>query len=325
MQSNIQGEAHVKGFSLSSIFIKYRTIFILLLLVLVFTLFKGIFLHPTNLLNMLKRMSYVAVTAFGMTFVITLGGLDLSVGSTAAIVGVSLAMLLGQGVPLILAIIICLAIALVLGGVNGTISVKGKIEPFLVTLATMNIYRGIALTLSGGKPIPIVDQGFTDFFGNGTLFGTIPIPILIMILFFLATWFLFKRTKYGFYIRCIGGNTEAAKVAGINVDKVKITTYVINSIFAFIAGLILAALMSSGLPDIANDLALDAISAVILGGTAIAGGLGTIWGTVGGTLIMATLNSGLSLLGAQYPVQILVKGLVIIVAVLMDNAFKSKS
>jgi ribose/xylose/arabinose/galactoside ABC-type transport system permease subunit len=146
-----------------------------------------------------------------------------------------------------------------------------------------------------------------------------------MIFVFAITWFLYKKTKYGFYIRCIGGNTEAAKVAGINVDKVKIATYVINSVFAFIAGLILAALMSSGLPDIANDLALDAISAVILGGTAIAGGLGTVWGTIGGTLIMATLNSGLSLLGAQYPVQILVKGLVIILAVLMDNAFKSKS
>lgn len=325
MQGNIQAEARVKGFSFSSIFIKYRTIFILLLLVLVFTLFKGIFLHPTNLLNMLKRMSYVAVTAYGMTYVITLGGLDLSVGSIAAIVGVALALLLGKGVPLVLAIILCFVIAILLGGINGTISVKGKIEPFLVTLATMNIYRGIALVLSGGKPIPIVNLGFTDFFGNGLLFNTIPIPILIMVLFLLITWFLFKNTKYGFYIRCIGGNAEAAKVAGINVDKVKITTYVFSGAFAFIAGLILAALMSSGLPDIANDLALDAISAVILGGTAIAGGLGTVWGTLGGTLIMATLNSGLSLLGAQYPVQILVKGLVIISAVLLDNAFKSKS
>lgn len=325
MQTNIQKEARAKKFSASSIFIKYRTIFILLLFVVVFTLMKGIFLHPTNLLNMLKRMSYVAVTAFGMTFVITLGGLDLSVGSTAAVVGVSLALMLGQGIPLVIAIFLCLVIAVILGGINGIISVKGKIEPFLVTLATMNIYRGLALVLTGGKPIPIVDQNFSDFFGNGLLFEAIPIPILIMALFFVVTLLLFKKTKYGFYIRCIGGNPEASKVAGINVDMVKIATYVFSAVFAFISGLILAALMSSGLPDIASDLALDSISAVILGGTAIAGGMGNVWGTVGGTLIMATLNSGMSLLGAQYPAQILVKGLVIILAVLLDNTFKSKS
>lgn len=314
-----------KRFSVFDIVIKYRTIFILLLLVAVFTVINNIFIHPTNLLNMLKRMSYVAITAFGMTFVITLGGLDLSVGGTAAIVGVSLALILGMGVPLVLAILLCLIIAMILGSINGVIVVKGKIEPFLVTLATMNIYRGVALVFTGGRPVPIVSEIFVEIFGNGLLFNVIPAPILIMAVFFGATWLLFRKTKYGFYIRAIGGNLEAARVAGMNVNFIKFSTYIINAVFAFMSGLILAALMSTGLPAIAADLPLDAISAVILGGTAISGGYGNVFGTLGGALIMAILASGMSLLGAQYPVQILVKGLVIIVAVLIDNILKARS
>lgn len=318
-------QTHRRRFSVFDIVIKYRTIFILLLLVAVFTIINNIFIHPTNLLNMLKRMSYVAITAFGMTFVITLGGLDLSVGGTAAIVGVSLALILGMGVPLVLAIILCLIIAMILGSINGVIVVKGKIEPFLVTLATMNIYRGVALVFTGGRPVPIVSEIFVQIFGNGLLFNVIPAPILIMAVFFGSTWLLFRKTKYGFYIRAIGGNLEAARVAGMNVNFIKFSTYIINAVFAFMSGLILAALMSTGLPAIAADLPLDAISAVILGGTAISGGYGNVFGTLGGALIMAILASGMSLLGAQYPVQILVKGLVIIVAVLIDNILKARS
>jgi ribose transport system permease protein len=315
-------ERHV---SVLDVVIKYRTILILLLLVAVFTVLDRIFMHPTNILNMLKRMSYVAITAFGMTFVITLGGLDLSVGGTAAIVGVTLALMLGMGIPLPLAILLGLVIALILGALNGVVIVKGKIEPFLVTLATMNIYRGFALVLTGGRPVPIVSDVFVQMFGNGLVFNVLPVPILIMAVIFALTWFLYRKTKYGFYIRAIGGNLEAAVVAGMNVGLVKICTYTVNAVFACMTGLILAALMSSGLPAIASDLPLDAISAVILGGTAISGGVGNVLGTLGGALIMAILSSGMSLLGAQYPVQILVKGIVIIFAMLIDQILKARS
>lgn len=316
----------VKGPSIGQLLIRFRTIIILVLFMLVFTLLKDIFIHPTNLLNMLKRMSYVAITGFGMTFIIVLAGLDLSVGSIGAVVGVGFALLIkGDGMSVLPALLIMLAVALILGLLNGIISVKGRIEPFLVTLATMNIYRGLALILTGGKPVPIVVEGFADFFGNGRLLGIIPTPVIITLVFFVLTWFLFRKTKFGFYVRCIGGNTEAARVAGINVDVIKMSAYVLNAFYAFVAGLILAALMNSGLPDIASDLALDAITGVILGGTAIAGGYGTIFGTLAGCLIMATLNSGMSLLGAQYSSQILVKGIIIILAVLMDNALKSRT
>jgi putative xylitol transport system permease protein len=140
----------------------------------------------------------------------------------------------------------------------------------------------------------------------------------------LVSWFVFTKTKFGFYVRSIGGNPEAARVAGINISLVKIAAYTMNGGYAFISGLILAALMNSGLADVGQTLALDSISGVILGGTAISGGVGSIFGTLGGCLIMGTLNNGMSLLGAQYQVQILVKGLVIILAVLMDNALKSR-
>jgi ribose transport system permease protein len=308
----------------ADILIRYRTVVILLLLIATFTILKNVFILPTNLLNMLKRMSFVAITAFGMTFVITLGGLDLSVGGTAAIVGVGFALLLGAGIPVVAALVLCLLISVALGAINGVIVVKGRIEPFLVTLATMNIFRGAALVATGGRPVPIVSEAFISIFGNGFLFRVIPIPVLFTAVFFTLSLLLYKKTKYGFFVRAIGGNIEAARVAGINIQFVKFMTYIINSVFAFFAGLILAALMSSGLPNIAVDLPLDAISAVILGGTAIAGGFGNVLGTLGGALIMSTLNSGMSLLGAQYPVQIFVKGVVIIFAVLLENAVRPR-
>ncbi|MEA4853151.1 MAG: ABC transporter permease [Christensenella sp.] len=314
-----------KNRSFKGFLIKYKTVLILIAIIVIFTIIKPIFVAPVNLMNMLKRMSYVALTGFGMTFIITLAGLDLSVGSICAIVGVTLGMMLGAGVPLVLAIIITLGISLGLGFINGFVSVKGKIEPFLVTLATMNIYRGIALILSEGKPIPITAEGFADFFGNGLVADFIPTPVIIIVIFFVLTLFLYKHTKFGFYVRAIGGNPEAARVAGINVGGIKMIAYTLNGIYAWMSGLILAALMNSGLPNIGTDLALDAIAAVVLGGTIIAGGYGTVWGTLGGVLIMGALNSGMSLLGAQTPVIILVKGLVIILAVLMQNVLSPDS
>ncbi|HPC05716.1 MAG TPA: ABC transporter permease [Anaerolineaceae bacterium] len=283
------------------------------------------FIKPDNLLAILKNMSYVLVVGLGMTFIITLGGLDLSVGSIAAVVGVTFAMLVRGGTMApIPALLIVLVLSMLLGFFNGFVSVKGKIEPFLVTLATMNIYRGLALTLTKGKPVPIVIPHFADIFGNGRLFGIVPTPVIISLVIFAISWFVFTQTKFGFFVRSIGGNQEASRVAGIEISKVKLAAYTMSGVYAFISGLILAALMNSGLPDVGRDLALDAISGVILGGTALLGGVGTMWGTLGGCLIIASLNNGMSLLGAQYHVQILVKGLVIIFAVLMDNAFKSR-
>lgn len=311
--------------TIGKLLIQYRTVLILVALMTIFSFLRPVFLNPSNLLAIMKNMSYVLIAGLGMTFIITLGGLDLSVGSTAAVVGVSFALLVRGGLmPVIPALLIVMMTAMTLGFLNGFVSVKGKIEPFLVTLATMNIYRGLALTLTAGRPVPIVIPNFSNIFGNGLLFNLIPTPVIISLVVLLISWFLFTKTKFGFYVRSIGGNPEAARVAGINISLVKIAAYTMSGLYAFLSGLILAALMNAGLPDVGRDLALDSISGVILGGTAIAGGVGSIWGTLGGCLIMASLNNGMSLLGAQYHVQIFVKGLVIIFAVLMDNAFKSR-
>ena len=313
-------ERHIRvGKTAKEMIIRFKTVLILFVLVIVFAAIKPVFLNPRNLMNMLKQTSFVAITSFGAMFIITLGGLDLSVGSTAAVTGVVLSMLLRSAIPIPIALLVVVALSASLGAANGFISVKGRIEPFLVTLATMNIYRGIAMTLSRGRPIPIVNKDVTNLFGNGRLFGVIPTPVIIIVLTFILTYYLFKRSKFGYYIRCIGGNAEASLVAGISVHKIKISAYVLNSLYACIAGLILASLMNAGMSDLGSTLALDAIAAVILGGTAITGGYGTVWGTLGGILIMGVLNNGMSLLGAQTPQQILVKGLVIILAVFMSN------
>ena len=323
MQEKIESIQKPK-WTLSRLLVKYRTLIILILLMIVFTALRPVFIRPENLLAILKNMSYVLIAGLGATFIITLAGLDLSVGSIAAVVGVGFAMLVRGGLmPAVPAILIVMVAATFLGFSNGLISVKGNIAPFLVTLATMNIFRGLALTLTRGRPIPIVVPHYADIFGNGRLFGVIPSPAIISLILLVFAWFLYKHTMFGFYVRSIGGNEEAARVAGINIAKVKIAAYALSGFFAFVSGLILAALMNAGLPDIGQDLALDAVTGVILGGTALAGGRGTIMGTLGGCLVIASLNNGMSLLGAQYHVQILVKGVVIILAVLMDNALKA--
>lgn len=324
MQANTNTEQGSRP-TIMQLLIRYRTFLILVVLVIVFSLLKPVFIKPANLLSIMKNMSYVLIAGLGMTFIITLAGLDLSVGSTAAVVGVSFALLVrGNSMAPIPALLLVMLGSMLLGFFNGFVSVKGRIEPFLVTLATLNIFRGIALTLTKGRPVPIVLPNYAKIFGNGLVFNVIPTPVIISLVVLLVSWFLFTQTKFGFYIRSIGGNPEAARVAGIPINMVKISAYVLSGLYAFIAGLILAALFNAGLPDAGRDLALDSISGVILGGTAISGGVGSIFGTLGGCLIIASLNNGMSLMGAQYHVQILVKGLVIIFAVLMDNALKSR-
>lgn len=309
--------------SVAQALIRFRTILILIILVAVFTYLKPIFMDGTNLLNMIKRMSYTAICAFGMTFLLTLGVFDMSAGSNAALVTVVLAWCLNKGMNSVLVLIGVIVMASVLGWLNGIITVKGKIAAFLTTLATMNIYRGVAQTITEGRTVSIKVAWITDLFGNGTFLG-IPTPIYFTLIFFVIALFLYNKTKFGFYCRCIGGNEEAAKVAGITVDRIKIIAFTMMGFCAGFSGLILAGLMNGGMPSLGESLAMDGISAAVLGGTAISGGLGTIWGTIAGALIMGILNAGLSLLGAQTPVQLLVKGFVIIGAILMDNALKSR-
>ena len=309
-----------------------RSYVILVVLLLVFAISAPGFLSPVNLLNLVKRQSYIAVAAFAATFVVTLAGLDLSVGAIQALSAVLFATLLktpfimNLGIAgLVISIIAAILIASLCGFINGFISVKGKITPFLVTLATMNIFRSLAIVFADSKEITITSDLFQKIFATGKLFGVIPSPVIILIIMFALSWMLFTRCKYGYYVMVIGGNEEAAKVSGINTDKIKIWTYTLNGLYAGVASLMLAGLYSSGSPSGGVDLALDSIAAVILGGTAIAGGNGKIWGTLAGILILAVIMNGMTLLGAMYDIQLLVKGIVIILAVLLDNFLSKKS
>lgn len=309
-----------------------RSFLILILLVIVFAIItNGNFLRPNNLLNLVKRQSYIAVAAFAATFVITLAGLDLSAGAVSALVSVSFALMLPSGffnslgwfgLPL------CILTAILLGGlcgfINGYISVKGKITPFLVTLATMNIFRSIAIVLADSKEIYISSPRFQLWFATGKVLG-IPTPVIILIIGFIITWFLFQRCKFGYYVKAVGGNEEAARVSGINIGRVKVATYTLNGLFAGLAGLMVSGLYTSGSPSACVDLALDSIAAVILGGTAIVGGNGKIWGSLAGILILAVIINGMTLMGAMYNIQLLVKGIVIILAVLLDNTISKRS
>lgn len=312
------------GNSFVQFLIKYRTVLILVALIIVFTALNPVFINGKNILNMLKRMSYVALTAYGVTFILTMGELDMSGGSMSALATVVLATLLNKQVPLGIAILLVVVMATLGGTLNAIINLYGKINAFLVTLATMNIFRGIAMIICNGRTIPIKNNTFAFLFGNGTLFGIIPMPVVIMAVFFVISYLLFHKTKLGFYTKCMGGNLEAAKVAGININKFKIIIFSFAGFCSGIAGLILAGLINGGMSDLGDTLSMDGITAAVLGGTAVSGGIGSMIGTLGGVLIMGCLNGGMSLMGFQSHHQMLVKGIVIIFAVWLDNVLKKR-
>lgn len=312
------------GNSFVQFLIKYRTVLILVALIIVFTALNPVFINGKNVLNMLKRMSYVALTAYGVTFILTMGELDMSGGSMSALATVVLATLLNKQMPLGIAVLLVIVMATLGGTLNAFINLYGKINAFLVTLATMNIFRGIAMIICNGRTIPIKNNTFAFLFGNGTLFGIIPMPVVIMAIFFVIAYLLFHKTKLGFYTKCMGGNLEAAKVAGININKFKIIIFSFAGFCSGIAGLILAGLMNGGMSDLGDTLSMDGITAAVLGGTAVSGGIGSMIGTLGGVLIMGCLNGGMSLMGFQSHHQMLVKGIVIIFAVWLDNVLKKR-
>ena len=257
--------------------------------------------------------------ALGMTFVILTGGIDLSVGSTLALTSAIFAGLLQGGMPTILAILIALGLGLILGLVNGILITKGKLAPFIVTLATMTIFRGLTLVYMDGRPIagPKDDFAF-QFLGKGQFFG-IPFQVILFIIAYLILWILLTKTSYGRKIYAVGGNEKASFISGIKIDKVKILVYVISALMAVLSGLVLTSRLNSAQPTAGSAYEMDAIAAVVLGGTSMTGGSGSLTGTLIGILILGVLNNGLNLLGVSSFYQQIVKGVVILIAVLIDR------
>jgi len=277
------------------------------------------FLTHANILNVLRQTSINSIIAIGMTLVILTGGIDLSVGSILAFCGAVMASLLNAGHNPILALIVTLALGLVFGFFNGFLVSKMKLQAFIVTLVTMTFLRGATLVFTEGKPITVDDGGlFFENIGGGYLFD-IPIPIYIMIALFVAGHYLLMHTKFGRYTYAIGGNEEATKLSGINVDKVKMWVYGLCGMLSALAGVILTSRLYSAQPTAGSGYELDAIAAVVLGGTSLAGGVGRVAGTALGALIIGVLGNALNLLNVSSYYQMMIKAIVILIAVLIDR------
>lgn len=277
------------------------------------------FLTHANILNVLRQTSINSIIAIGMTLVILTGGIDLSVGSILAFCGAVMASLLNAGHNPILALIVTLALGLVFGFFNGFLVSKMKLQAFIVTLVTMTFLRGATLVFTEGKPITVDDGGLLfENIGGGYLFD-IPIPIYIMIALFVAGHYLLMHTKFGRYTYAIGGNEEATKLSGINVDKVKMWVYGLCGMLSALAGVILTSRLYSAQPTAGSGYELDAIAAVVLGGTSLAGGVGRVTGTVLGALIIGVLGNALNLLNVSSYYQMMIKAIVILIAVLIDR------
>lgn len=288
-------------------------------IVLVVSIMEPDFLTLNNLFNILRQVSINALIAFGMTFVILTGGIDLSVRSILALSSAFVAGLMTDGTSALIAVLAGLIVGAVMGALNGMVISLGKVAPFIATLATMTIFRGLTLVYSDGKPITGLSQGgWFELFGRG-YFWIFPVPVLTMLIAFAVLYFILKKTTFGRYTYAIGGNEEAAKLMGIQVNKVKIMIYSLSGLMAALAGIILTSRLNSAQPTAGTSYELDAIAAVVLGGTSLSGGRGWIVGTLIGALIIGTLNNGLNLLGVSSFFQLVVKGLVILFAVLADR------
>jgi ribose transport system permease protein len=280
------------------------------------------FLTVGNLLNVMRQVSINAVIAFGMTLVILLGGIDLSVGSILAVSSVVIADLLQAHCNAGLATLAGVLAGALLGTVNGLIVTKGRVAPFIATLGTMTTLRGFALVLSNGSPISGFSNDFFSLVGDGYVAGLVPIPVVWMLVVFAVFWFVMRQTVFGRHIYATGGNAEAAALSGVKTDQVQIWVYTICGATAAMAGVILTSRLNSAQPTAGAGYELDAIAAVVLGGTSLSGGRGWIFGTLVGALLIGVLNNGLNLMGVSSFYQQVIKGGVILLAVLLDRGGK---
>lgn len=289
----------------------------LLLMCIFMTTQSQVFLTWDNISNVFRQVTTNANLAFGMTFAIILCGIDLSVGSILGLSGTLTAGLIAiNGVPVPLAILIGLSVGTALGFINGFIIAKTNMPPFIVTLAMMQIARGAAYVYTDGMPIRVMVDAYNQI-GIGYL-GPIPLPVIYTAILFVFTAILLGKTKYGRYVYAVGGNENAARFSGINIERVKIIAHTLIGFLAAISGIVLCARMYSGQPTAGNGAEMDAIAAVVLGGTSFSGGIGKIGGTIIGVFIIGILNNGLNLLNVNSFWQLIAKGLVILLAVYID-------
>ncbi len=315
-----------KGVACSSVVLKflskYAIYIVAIVLFVVLSALSSGFLTPQNIINILRQNSFIGMIAVGMTFVIITGGIDLSVGAILAFSGMCTAMFcVADGgvtpLPLGAAILFGVAIAILIGFGNGLLITKGKVAPFIATLGMQTILRGGALLLNNGRPIINLSKEYTEI-GQGNVCG-MPIPVVVFIVIVVIGILLLHFLRFGRHIYAVGGNEQAARASGIMADRIKILAYMLAALFSGISGIILSARLQSASPIVGQEYELNSIAAVVIGGTSLAGGIGTMAGTIVGVMIMGIITNGLDLLNVSAYLQQIVKGVIIVIAALLDR------
>lgn len=303
---------------IGSFFYRYGIYIAFLILVVVLAITSPSFLTLQNILNVLRQSSIIGIIAIGMTFVIIKGGIDLSVGSILGFSAVVATSFAHPGeYPLIVPILMGLLVGLGCGLVNGLIIAKWNVAPFIVTLGMLTAARGMTLVYTDGKPIINLSDAY-NFIGSGYFLG-LPIAVIVFIFVILIGIFLLNFTKFGRHVFAVGGNEQAARLSGVGIFQVKIAVYAIAGLASGMAGILLSSRVMTGSPILGQGYELDAIAAVVIGGTSLAGGRGSIIGTVIGVLIISIMNNGLDLLNVSSYYQQIIKGAIIVLAVLLDR------
>lgn len=297
-----------KGFSR-----EFSIVIALIIMMAIFSIIDPIYLSYKNIIDIIDQSVINGLLAIGITFAIITAGIDLSVGSIFAIVIVVVGDLLVRGFNPILAIVAGAIIGFVLGAINGLLITKLKLQPFIVTLGTMSGYRGLAYIITGGWPVLNIPSNFRTFL-DGDVFGSIPISVFLLFGFAIISHIILKYTKFGTYIYALGGNEEATRLSGVNVNKIKIYTYAFCGVAAALSGMILLARLGSGEPTAGQSYELNAIAAAAIGGASLAGGKGNILGTLLGALLLSALKVGLVVVGVDAFWQYIATGAIIVVA-----------
>lgn len=306
---------------------KYGILLALVLVCVVLTFANEYFLTTRNILNVLRQTSINGILAIGMTFVILTRGIDLSVGSVVALAGIVAASMattsqaaafMGAPYPAAIAFAVGIGVGLICGWVNGIVVARFNVPAFVTTLGMLSAARGLTLLYAGGQPVPALTDGFR-FIGRDDVLG-VPMPVILFALVFIVSYWVLSSSRFGRRVYAVGGNPHAARVSGINVRRVIMTVYIISGGLAGLAGMILAARTGSALTQAGIAYELDAIAAVVIGGTSLLGGVGRVTGTLIGALLIAVVNNGLDLMGVESYYQQVIKGALIVAAVMLDQA-----
>ncbi|MHB8062049.1 MAG: ABC transporter permease [Ruminiclostridium sp.] len=301
---------------------KTSLVTVLILVIGVFTVLNPNYFSYQNLKNILFASSVVGLVAIGETFLIIAGQIDLSAGAVAAFSGVLAAILLKEGIPMPLTVLIVLIAGMVIGLINAELVNGLKIQPFIATLATMSVFRGFAFIISDGNSVFVLNKSFISL-GAGVIFG-IPIPIIILIVMYIIFGIILARTRLGRSVYMIGGNPVASRLAGLSPNRIKMVLYMITSVLAALGGILLAGRMNSGQPTASSGMEFVAITATVLGGIAFSGGIGTIGGCLLGLLILQSFNNGLTVLNVPTFWQTVAQGMLLIIALAFDFVRKVK-